>query len=175
MKTPVTLVALLLSASCASSGANMPADDRIPTPYTAEAIRAACPVGTRLVYRVVAGGATSLMTMSFVEADAAGATVETAMTTEGGEPLGLTTTETSSWEEFRDHANFEESATARTEASITVPAGMFSTWLYTVRADDGSITRYHFALDSAGPPVWMDKVENGETEFVMELVERSGS
>ena len=61
---------------------------------------------------------------------------------------------------------------------MTVPAGTFDVWRYTVLGiADGSggpaLTHFSFALDRPGPPVLMEAETDGEISLRMVLIEDS--
>ena len=173
MRIATFALALLLCGACVSPTA--PATPATaPTPYTAEQIRDANPTGTVRVYRIQQSGQpTVVQTMTFLRSDEAGARVESSMTTEGGEPFGLTTTTEAGWEELRNHAAFLMEITQRKRAECTVSAGRVECWLYTVAGEERGVptlNRFWFALEMPGPPVLME-IEREETiTFRMELL-----
>lgn len=179
MRTPLPLILVLLVA-CSSAPV-----DQLPPPYTADAIRAANPTGTELVFAVSSvGGPSGLQTLRFVETDREGAVVESSMRAnelaprwiEGVAPREIVLVpamrdEKQTWAALRDHARFDFERGVRSRATVEVPAGRFETWLYTVLEEDGSVSRYDFALDRPGPPVRYEQRVEGKQVFLMELVE----
>jgi hypothetical protein len=83
----------------------------------------------------------------------------------------------SAWTELMGHARFPAAKTERADATITVPAGTFDTWLFTVRdtAEDGGpmVTRYHFAKSMPGPPVQLTMERSGVEVLRMTMLERT--
>ncbi len=174
MKTTTHWLALPLAAlagACASTGSDA-ALAALPTPYTAEQIRDATPAGTTIAYRMVIGDGVSIQTMRFVTVDADGTTFETSTTAEDGTELAPTQTATAGWAELRDHAAFPLGA-ARTRATVTVPAGTYEVWRYTVPGDNGVTEVYDFGVDLPGPPVRVETRSGGEVLFSMQLLERT--
>ena len=169
-----TLAAGLVPALLGSCAA--PPDEPItaPTPYTAEEIRAANPVGTVLVYRIQQTGAPAVVrTMVFVRADSNGARIASSTVTEGGAPVGAATEAEALWTELRDHAAFPAARTVRSRSSCAVPGGSFDCQLYTVTdEEDGvpTLSRYWFALERPGPPVLLETKKGGAVVFRMELM-----
>lgn len=150
-------------------------EDHAPWPFTAEQIRDAMPVGTKLVYRMTPGGKDPYDEHWEVTA----ATPETGtiaarlVKPETGELLEDQGAGTSTWTELRDHATFLKRATTITEATVTVPAGTYRTRRYTIRADDGSVRVYDFAPALPGPPVSLVVTKGEATTWQMSLVRRT--
>lgn len=150
-----------------------------PTPYTAEQIRDAMPVGTHIRYAITGGGAPPMvmdwtvtghtdtqMTMRTLIQDAAGATVD-----DQGDA-------THGWEELRLHGAFPAAKTARSESTTTVGAGTWPTLVYVVQdvTEEGTpvTATYHFAKDMAGPPILMIvTAADGSVIQRMELLSRT--
>jgi len=150
-----------------------------PTPYTAEEIRAANPVGTVLVYRIQQTGTpTVVRTMEFVRADANGARISSSTVTEGGAPVGTPSDADAPWTELRDHGAFPAARTLRSRRSCTVPGGSFECLLYTVTGEEEGIptvSRYWFARERPGPPVLVETEREGVVVFRMELMDVRGA
>ena len=151
-----------------------------PTPYTADQIREANPPGTRLVFRLERhDGPVEFNVVEFVGGDAthAGyAVMESRTETENHDPIGDVERSEATWTELRDHAAFPAARTRRSRASVTVPAGRFDVWLYTVENEPGrppAISRFCFALDRPGPPVLFETEQAGRVMSRMVLVEDS--
>lgn len=148
-----------------------------PTPYTAGQIRESNPPGTRLVFRIERAGEPAVQrVMAFVAGDAEHAVTESSMLTLSGEPLGEPVQSTATWAELRDHASFPAALTRREMTTVTVPAGTFDVWRYTVRSgDDGdaAVSTFFFALDRPGPPVLLETETGGEVTFRMVLIDDS--
>ena len=170
-----TFAAALLSMVLVACAA--PTDEPVtaPTPYTADQIRAANPVGTVLVYRIQQTGTpTVVRTMEFVRDDPNGARITSLTVTEGGAPMDTPTDADALWTELRDHAVFPAARTVRSRRSCTVPGGSFECMLYTVTAEEEGIptlSRYWFALRRPGPPVLLETEKGGVVVFRMELMD----
>lgn len=150
-----------------------------PTPYTADQIRDAMPVGTHIRYALSGGGAPPMvmdwsvtahtdaqMTMRTLIQDATGATVD-----DQGDA-------THGWEELRLHGAFPAAKTTRSEATTTVAAGTWPTLVYVVQdvTEEGMpvTATYHFAKDMAGPPILMVvNAADGSVVQRMELLSRA--
>jgi hypothetical protein len=144
----------------------------LPTPYTAEQLRAACPDGMVVRYRLRADGQVMWMEMGFDDGDAEGTFIETQRLQEDGRPLEMAEVQKFGWEELRDHAKFPDSVAARSDGGeVRVPAGSFKVVRYTVE-DGTKIAQYDFAPSLPGPPVLMVVRAGDQEVFRMELVER---
>lgn len=150
-----------------------PATGDGPTPYTASQLRAAHPTGTRLRWRMTASGARGLdQVTEFVGADEFGVGM-VQWAERDGEVQGAKAESRATWEELRDHAKFDAEMTTREAATVTVPAGTYPCWLYSVRevARPGVVQRYYFARGHAGPPVLYVLLTDDEEQLRMELLE----
>jgi hypothetical protein len=144
--------------------------EHAPTPFTADQIREACPVGRRSTFRVeMPGRAPFLQTFHFTAADAKGAEVTFTIRDEGGRMLGEPTTSKSAWRGFQSHASYPAEQTTITEGEETLPAGTFRGFLYRVE-DAETSTEAFFARDLPGPPVRMVRSREGAVELSMTLV-----
>jgi hypothetical protein len=155
---------LLFLVLIACGAAQSPSGAMMPTPYTAEQIRAANHVGRRLDWRVETAGRHEMRSMTFVAADEKGADAEAVTLDETGHAVGESKRTHATWEELRDHAAFPSASTTLTHESVTVPAGTYDCNVYTV-TDGGKVMRFWFANNMPGPPVKMVTTEAGaETE-----------
>jgi hypothetical protein len=130
-----------------------------PRLFDAAALRAGLPLGTWIRLRVqVAGGPTVEQRWDFVAVSEAGATIRSRVYGTDGTLLTDEGAGESAWSELEQHASFPAARTVREEGSVTVPAGRFDTWNYTVigtEAEGGRdfVKRYAFAKTLPGPPV----------------------
>lgn len=146
------------------------AAETAPSPYTAEEIRAASPVGRRLEFRVETSGKPTLVrVMSFVRSDEAGADVESLSLDETGHAMGDKETSRATWEELRAHASFPRAATTIGDETVTVPAGTFDCRVYKVTRGDRVMT-FWFAKSLPGPPVRMTVAAAGSVVETRVLV-----
>jgi hypothetical protein len=146
-------------------------DENAPTPYTADQIRAACPVGRVIPFRVeMAGKPTILHVMKFVTADDKGADVESVNKDEKGTALGPPETQHATWEELRQHAQFPRAVTRIEDGVADTPAGKFPSKVYIVRNHD-ELSTFYFAVDRPGPPVLFFTEQNGQRIRTSTLVE----
>lgn len=144
-------------------------------PFSAEQIRQAMPIGTRVVLRIaVAGQSPVLEEMTVTAADESGCTIQTRKLAEHGALLQEAGPATATWAGLASHAHFPAAATSRSDSTVTVPAGSFDTWLYVVRPSqpDGEERRMHFARALPGPPISMEVVRGGAPTMTMTLVSR---
>lgn len=151
---------------------------RLPTPYTATQLHDAFPAGAELRYRITEGsGEVVVEHMRFTEPTLETVVVHTAVYREDGTLLADEGAETHRWEELRDHASFPVAGTRRSEASVTVPAGTFSTLRYELTEEgEGGVplsVTYDFDPARAGPPVRMVVETGGVRVMTMELLSRS--
>jgi hypothetical protein len=157
--------------------ASPPAEEMLPTPYTAEQIRDAMPVGTTLKFVTEEAGkpaVTSLWTV--VAADAETGTFRFQELAPDGTPAGVAEESTFPWADLRDHALFPAAGGRRVDSEHETPAGRFRTLYYEVTTQaegQTTVSRYHFAVDHPGPPVWMQVEQSGEVALTMTLVARS--
>lgn len=148
------------------------ADDRHPTPFSAEQIRAACAPGRLNAYLVVAAGADAYVdTWWFESGDEEGAEMAHLRSTAAGVPLGEPETSRATWRELQAHASYPAATTEVTTGQITTAAGTFDAWCYLTRGEAGEVTRAWFARTLPGPPVLMVTEKDGTEVFRYELRE----
>ncbi len=123
----------------------------LPTPYTADQIRASCAPGTSMVTHTTQGGHTTGSRTTFSTGDVEGTTFRVEALDADGAAVGEAGEHEATWVQLRDHASFPTSATWA-DASVTVPAGTFSTRRYTVPTSTGTAV-FWFAPAYPGPPV----------------------
>jgi hypothetical protein len=127
--------------------------DHLPTPFTAEEIRDACPPGRTLRYRHERAGQPATVRVSrYVAVDAEGCDQEAWEEAEDGARLGAPERSRSTWLELQRHASFSAATTTRDEEEIDVPAGKFACLRYT-RTDDSGTWQFWFARELPGQPV----------------------
>jgi hypothetical protein len=165
-------------ATPAVPAVSAPADSgMLPTPYSAEQIRDNHRDGTVIRMRMEPLGAAPFEeAWTFVKGDATSVTIESRVVgPAGAEARGdpaQATAEPATWAELRDHAAFPAAATKRGEGTITVPAGTFQAWVYTVTDPQGMVTVFHFAKDEPGPPVLMVATKGGQEVYRMTMLSR---
>jgi len=182
MRTPRLLyVLLLLALSCSSPGtapdlppaSNRMGEGLLPTPYSAEEIRATCEPGRTMVFRLEAVGQAIAHQVFRFTHDEGGASVFEAWQENGGrEPISEVSVGTPDWTELQGHASFVAERTTVEPAEATTPLGTFSCWLYTVRDEEkGEVQRFWFATEHPGPPVLVEREVGGEIRSRMTMIE----
>jgi len=145
--------------------------DHLPTPFTAEEIRAACGVGRTLRFRVEAAGEEpAVLVTRYVENDPEGGVQESWRETPDGRRLSEPQRERSTWLELQEHASFPSDLTERAEETIDIPAGRFACLRYTRTGPEGT-WRFWFAHDLPGQPVRFEHEADGRTLFRSTLLE----
>ena len=147
--------------------------ETLPTPFTAEQIRDAFPVGLRVLTRTATPDGERLSRMTVVEATVDGMAFSDQEVDAAGQPAGEAVTGAASWEELRDHALFPADRAGRERHSATFALGDLDGWLYVVRRDDGTRTELFFADAHPGPPVLFSGHRDGTELFRAEVIERS--
>ncbi|MFF2388434.1 hypothetical protein [Agromyces sp. NPDC058104] len=132
----------------------------LPTPFTAEEIRAAAGTGKTIRLLVeLPGGERFERVNRFSDCDAEGATLEQWRLDAAGAVDGVVTTERVTWRELQEHAAFPAEHTRRTSATLALDDGGLGTLdclHYEARHGDGDASqpsRFWFALDHPGMPV----------------------
>jgi hypothetical protein len=154
------LALAIVLAGCAAAAKPTPSAPSAPSApsfapqlFTVEQLRAGMSKGRIIELRMEADGKpTAIEHWEVTAAGDEGATIHSSTRDEAGKVLA-DDTGTSKWEELHAHAQFPAAATTiEDNVALTVPAGSFTTRLYTVQAD-GSTRRFWFAVDLPGPPV----------------------
>jgi hypothetical protein len=131
--------------------------DHLPTPFTADEIRAGCPPGRTVRSLVVpANGEPFVRVTRFVSGDPEGSDQE--IWTESPDGARLTEPERgrSSWVEFQRHASMPAATTTIDEQTIEIPAGRFDCLRY-VRRDGDSVSTFWFARSAPGMPLKFER------------------
>src|SRR6266568_762233 len=135
--------------------------DHLPTPFTADEIRAACQPGRTLRSLVVRPNSDPIVRVTrFVSADADGAEQDSWEETPDGARLGEAKRRRSTWLEFQEHASFPAATTERSAEEIEIPAGRFAC-LRDVARDGDSIQTFGFARSVPGMPLRFDEHVGG--------------
>ncbi len=177
------LAALLLAGACGPKpaapppvlGIDMSDESVLPTPFTAEQIREAMPLGTRLQLRLSAGEVT-VMTMHWevLAADAETMTLLSHNELPDGKQAEPET-HVHAWEDLRDHAAYKARQTTRRRHSMQTALGELEGWLYEVNAP-GRIESIFFADALPGPPTWMEQTSaDGATTLLEQVVRETAS
>ena len=132
-----------------------------PQLFTVDQLRAGSPQGRVIELRMeVAGQPTTIEHWEFTTVDAEHATIHAISRDEAGKVLA-DETKTSAWQDLHKHGQFPADATTIADnVSVTVPAGTFTTRLYTVKQGDAT-SRFWFAQDLPGPPVQFETEQGG--------------
>ena len=173
------MLALVASSGCARS-ASAPvsasdADVPAPYPFSVYEIRAGCPLGRVIEYRVEKAGAPpTLERWAFTPLDGATVSITTSRFDAEGKPVGSPTTEQAKWTELHEHARFPRAETQIYNESLTVPAGTFDVMRYVVtKGASGDkppeVKTYWFARTLAGPPVKVEMIKDGKTFLTMTM------
>ena len=132
-----------------------------PTPFTADEIRRACPVGrtVRLLIEPADGPPVHRLSR-FVRCDERGATVEVSGVGADGEPDGPPDVDEVLWLDLQRHASFPADRTAIESETIETPLGAQECRRYTVT---GGATKqvFWFAVDLPGMPIRYLTEEDG--------------
>jgi len=149
----------------------MPADphvlrpDHLPTPFTADEIRAGCRVGRTVRSLVVEAGREPYVGVTrFVAVDAEGADTDHWTETPDGTPLTEPERHRSTWLEFQGHASMPAASTHISDEAIDIPAGRYDCLRY-VRRDGDSVSTFWFARSAPGMPLMFEQRTNGELDF----------
>ena len=144
----------------------------LPTPFSADEIRAGCPDGRVIRMRVEAGGAlVGFRTNVFRDGDAEGATVESQRFDADGQPDGEPVAARTTWLGFQRHAAFPADRTTRFEEVLETPMGPLACLRYTTREDDGSTGDYWFALAMPGMPIRYQSEASGRIVSRVTVIE----
>lgn len=143
------------------------------SPFTAEQIRDATPVGRAYRFAMRQGEQEAQVTVRFVEVTPDQATIERTIVAASGKVLEQAS-ETSTWQQIVGHAAYPADSTEITDATVEVPAGTFDAMLYTVTGEqDGKpvVSRMYFAKALPGAPVKTEITVGEQVIFSMVLVE----
>ena len=142
----------------------------LPTPYTADEIRAANPPGSWKVYRITKDELTLLQRFEFVASgDPAVSAIDAEMREEGGTEIKTDQTRRASWSELQAHASFAAAQTVMGRDQLVLKAGRFDCWTYAVESPGDAISTFWFARDLPGPPVLLVTRVEGKQRLRMEL------
>ena len=135
--------------------------DHLPTPFTAEEIRAGCPPGRTVRSLVIEPGQDPIVRVTqFVSTDPQGADQAFWQETPDGARLGETQRRRSTWIEFQGHASFRADVTQVDEEEIAIPAGRYDCLRYSTR-DGHAVRTFWFARSAPGMPLRFEEREGG--------------
>jgi hypothetical protein len=136
--------------------------DHLPTPFSADEIRAGCQPGRTVRSLVIEPGKDPVIGVTrFVAADPEGGEQETWRETLEGQPLSEPVRRRSTWLELQEHASFPAATTERLEGEMDIPAGRFACLRYSHREGD-QVRTFWFARSAPGMPLRFEERE-GET------------
>jgi hypothetical protein len=146
--------------------------DHLPTPFSAEEIRAACAAGRLTVYRVREGDAEPyVMRWEFIAGDEHEGQARRWTEQIDGTPLTDPHESSSSWEALQGHASYRADRTTLEATRVTLECGEFDCWLYTSTGDDGMVSRAWFARTLPGPPVRFESESDGRVVYANDLID----
>jgi hypothetical protein len=166
-------VALALpSTGCGPSAppASTAADEvAAPYPFTVFDIRAGCPLGRVIEYRIeTAGEPTRVERWAFAPIDMDSVNVTTTTFDPEGKQVGAPETESAKWTELHEHARFPRAQTTISNETLTLPAGTFDVMRYVVTKGD-VVKTYWFARSLPGPPVKVEVLKGGKTVMLLTM------
>lgn len=145
-------------------------DSDLPTPFTADEIRAANPVGATILLRIERAGSQPTIHVSrYVSADEREAVRESWDETPDGERIGQAEQSRETWLELQEHASFPAAETRIDEEVIDLPIGRVDCLRYTQTTDD-SVRTFWFARDVPGQPVRWEIRAGGQLVMSVEAV-----
>jgi hypothetical protein len=149
--------------------------DHLPTPFSADEIRAGCQPGRTIRSLVIEPGKDPVVGVTrFVAADADWGEQESWRETLEGQRLGEPVRRRSTWLEFQEHASFPAATTERTEDEMDIPAGRFACLRYTNR-DGDRVRTFWFARSAPGMPLRFDEREFEAIVYSSTAIENIGS
>lgn len=146
----------------------------LPTPFSADEIRAGCPDGRFIRMRIESDGRlVGYRANRFLDGDSEGATVESRRFDADGAAIGEPETARAPWVGVQRHAAFEAARTTRRPEVIDTPLGRLDCLRYTTQDEDGSIGDFWFALTMPGMPIRYRSLEgDGVTSEVVVIENR---
>jgi hypothetical protein len=179
---------LALSSACAGPprSAASTEDVSAPYPFSVPELRAGCPLGRVIEYRIEKEGSPPrLEKWAFTPLDFDTVSITTTRYDADGKPSGAPETESAKWTELHEHARFPRSATEISNETLSVPAGTFDVMRYVVhkaspasagRGEGGGtggagdeVKTYFFARTLPGPPIKVEVVRDGHVVMTMTM------
>jgi hypothetical protein len=143
----------------------------LPTPFTADEIRAGCPDGRLIRLLVEVDGQEPFhRTNRFVGGDAEGSTIESQRLTLDGRPLGELDAARTTWLQLQAHASFPAATTTRAAETVETPLGTNECLRYT-RTDGTAVSTFWFARSAPGMPIRYQAEESGRVVSRVTMIE----
>jgi hypothetical protein len=134
----------------------------LPTPFSAEEIRAASPNGhTVETVTEEFGTVTARRRTTFLDVDAAGANMRVVALDIAGAEVGDAESHRAAWTDLQAHASFPADQTTRVREQVDTPLGLLDALRYEVRRGEEQMT-FWFALEHPGMPILMAVARDGE-------------
>jgi hypothetical protein len=182
MRILLTVSTMLITAACQHPAPDVPSETspaptetRILTPpFTAEEIRDRWTRGLQITIRQISPEGSAHQRWSVVEWSQAGCAIEHTALADDGTTIGEPMVQQATWSELRDHAAFPADHATRTITTRNTPLGTLRGWLYEVHdPTGGAVSRFFFAEDLPGAPLWMETTVNGKVVSSMEQIARN--
>ena len=143
----------------------------LPTPFTADEIRAGCPDGRLIRLLVEVDGQEPFhRTNRFVAGDAEGATLESQRLALDGRPLGEVDASRTTWQQLQAHASFPAASTTRAAETIETRLGTNECLRYT-QTDGSSVSTFWFAKAAPGMPIRYEAEDSGRVTRRVTMIE----
>ncbi len=146
---------------------------KAPVPFSAEHLARGIQLGERWTFQhTLASGVEWLAHTEVIAWSPEGPTFRFSETELDGSPRGEVREGGLTWEALVSHATYPAGDTEITDATETVPAGMFRGKLYNVLTAPTASVEAFFAIALPGPPVRWAEHDSGRLTHEMVLVER---
>ncbi len=143
--------------------------DHTPTPFTAEEIRAATPMGYTVETITEQAGVVSRQRTVFIDVDAERAVMVMTPIDESGQPTGEPREVMAAWTDLQAHASFPAEITTCTHDTVETPLGTIRCLRYDVSSDDHTNT-FWFSPGHPGMPIRLTSdAQNGPTTTVVSI------
>jgi hypothetical protein len=134
-----------------------------PTPFLAEEIHAACPVGRTIRQLVEVEGEDPIVRVQrYVWSTERYSTTERWQESLDGARLGPSEFRDATWLELQAHASFPQWQTEISQDAIETPLGLVDCLRYSVTDEDGIVNTMWFARHLPGMPIKSVTEENGK-------------
>jgi hypothetical protein len=134
----------------------------LPTPYSAEQIRAAWQPGLVVETRTVASSEQTIERLAVVSATTESVTIRRELLGADGSAREAAREFTATWPELRDHARFAAEGATRERAECRSGLGRMPGWRYATRDAKGEPVTMCFADATPGPPVEYESQREGK-------------